>query len=52
MSKRKTQQTVEIVRVFGGGYELTIDGQFYGIFGTAKAAQEFAASILLAESRS
>lgn len=40
----KTSQTVEIVPVFGGGY-------YIGVFATPRAAQEFAASMLLAEAR-
>lgn len=47
----KTQQTVDIVRVFGGGYELSIDGDYIGIFPTFRAAQEFAAAMLLAAAR-
>jgi hypothetical protein len=33
----RTQQTVEITRCFGGGYELTVDGYYIGIFPTHAA---------------
>lgn len=47
----KREQTVEVTRCFGGGFDLTIDGEHVGIFGTTRAAHEFAASYLLASSR-
>jgi len=45
---KKVSQEVEIYRIIGGGYEMKIDGDFMGTFGTFRAAQEFAAECLRA----
>lgn len=50
-ASQPAQQTVQLFRCFGGGYQLEIDGDFIGIFETAKSAHEFAAAWLLSANK-